>query len=469
VAESDLECQVFALAMQKEGAIDYFLDHLPTRVMQASGKGHSEFYSALKDFYSKTGADPIDGVAFKSWLSHETELYEALGGEEGVNLFFKELDDVELSTPEAVSGLLRYRYNKSRQAEVAGELHELVQSTDHSDDYVEKIDSLSEQIRQLNQTGVDPLQFVFDGERIASGADGLWELPSFLPTPFKSLNNAMGYSDDAGFMKGAVYAIIAESGKGKSTFAKTLMNHWVENDQTVLYINYEEPQRHWERILFTQITEKNVYRGSDISDVDKKHYTNIFKRKMREWNGRFLVQHDPETSDYEDMDRWVRDVASRNGAPDVVIIDTIQSMFLKGSGKNLPRWGQYEEMMIRLERLAKNLDAVVIITAQENSNRMKEKREVVQKSDAGGSLTIIQKSSATIFITDAKTEMADDSIDESIMQLQIPKNRITGTAYMLDPPLVRYNDEIKLYKELEMPPIERYESSLSIADIGDTY
>lgn len=469
MTENDLEYQVFALSMHKEGAIDYFLEHLPVEVLKASGKGHSEFYQTLIDFYNKTGCDPIDKVAFKSWLSNETDLYDALGGEEGVNLYLKALDEVEPSTPEAVSSLLRYRHNKAKQVLTVQELNEAVQNVDHTDDYVERVNALADEVRQLNQTGVDPLKSVFDGEKIADTAESLWELPNFLPTPFKSLNRAMGYSDESGFMKGAVHAILAASGKGKSTFAKNLMNHWVDEGRTVLYINYEEAKTHWERILFTQITEQNVYKGKELSEVDRKHYTQIFKKKMREWNGRFLVKHDPDTPYYEDMEIWVRDVASRNEPPDVVIIDTIQSMFLKGSGKNLPRWGQYEEMMVRLEKLAKDLDAAVIITAQENSNRMKEKREVVQQSDIGGSLSIAQKSSVTIFITDAKSESGDDSIDESVMQLQIPKNRITGVAFMMDPPLVKYNDEAKSYQELELPPLSRYESDLTVEDIGEPY
>lgn len=468
MADNDLEYQVFALSMQKEGAIDYFLEHLPVEILQEGGRGHGEFYAALCDFYNKTGADPIDPVAFRSWLKGETELYEALGGDDGIDIHLEEVKNTELSTPEAVSGLLRYRYNKKKQIEVTAELQEAVSVMDHSDAYVERVNSLADTIRQFNQNGADPLKSVFDGAQIANEAPGLWDLPNFLSTPFKSLNKAMGYSEDAGFMKGAVHAILAASGKGKSTFAKNLMNHWVETGNTVLYVNFEEAKTHWERILFTQITQQNVYKGAELSEVEKKHYTKLFQDKMREWDGRFLVKHDPETSYYEDMELWVRDVASRGIKPDVVIIDTIQSMFLKG-GKSLPRWGQFEEMMVRLEKLAKDLDAVFIITAQENSNRMKEKREVVQQSDIGGSLSIAQKSSITIFITDAKTESGDDSIDESVMQLQIPKNRITGVAFMMDPPLVKYHDESKSYKELDLPPIERYETSVSIDDIGEPY
>lgn len=470
MSDQELEYQVFALSMQKEGAIDYFIEHLPVEVIRDSGKGHAEFYTALIECYHKTGSNPIDPVVFRSWLESETDLHEALGGDEGTDAYMGLIRDVKPSTPQAVTGILRYRYNKKTQANLAEELHEAVQQKDHSDEYIDRVNHLADRIRQLNQSGVDPLKTVFDGERIADAAEGLWDLPSFLPTQFKSLNRAMGYSDKSGFMKGAVHAILAASGKGKSTFAKNLMNFWVDNGNTVMYLNYEEARAHWERILFTQITKQNVYRGDEISELQKRHYTEIFKQKMLDWNGRFLVKHDPETPYYEDMEIWVRDVANRNGNPDVLIIDTIQSLFLKGSGKSLPRWGQYEEMMVRLEKLAKDLDCVIIITAQENRDRIKEKREVVQQSDIGGSLAIAQKSSITIFITDAQSNMGDDSIEENIMQLQIPKNRITGVAFMMDPPLVRYHDESKSYEELELPPATNYEPNvLTLDEIGSPY
>jgi hypothetical protein len=95
------------------------------------------------------------------------------------------------------------------------------------------------------------------------------------------------------------------------------------------------------------------------------------------------------------------------------------------------------------------MNCAVIITAQENSNRMKEKREVVQQSDTGGSLAIQQKCAVTIFLTE-KRLISDETTDDNIMQLQIPKNRITGGAFMYDPPLVRYNDYKKTYEDYDI-------------------
>jgi len=50
-----------------------------------------------------------------------------------------------------------------------------------------------------------------------------------------------------------------------------------------------------------------------------------------------------------------------------------------------------------------------------------------------------------MFITSLAAVRDDDSIDPSLMQMQIPKNRITGGVFSMDPPIVRYDDESKSY------------------------
>jgi replicative DNA helicase len=274
----------------------------------------------------------------------------------------------------------------------------------------------------------------------------------------------MGYTNDGGFYKGAVHAIIAPSGKGKSTFAKCLANNWVENGHTVLYVNFEEALGHWERILMTQIIGRNVYAEAESwTPSERQKYLAMFRAKLEEWGNRLMVRHDPETPYFEDLERWLRDIIDYAETPEVVIIDTIQSMFTKG-GKGKPRWGEFEEMMVKLEKLARDMNCVLIITAQENSNRMKERREVVQQSDTGGSLAIQQKCAVTIFITEKKLISGDDAEDENIMQLQIPKNRITGSSFVYNPPLVKYVDSRKAYEEYEPVNKEDYDDTSSLLD-----
>jgi len=373
---------------------------------------------------------------------------------------------LELSNSEAITELVKHKARKRRQINYLQELQMILnQKGQKTPEDVLRIEKLTSQIRELeNQIHYNPLDKVTSGSDIIGRVDSLLDIPDFLPTQFKSLNRAMGYTDDGGFFRGAVHAVIAPSGKGKSTFAKCLANNWLDNGYRVLYVNFEEALGHWERILFTQIIEQNVYSESHKWSQDQKEsYMKIFKDKLSQWGDKLMVRHDPDTPYFEDLEFWLRDILGHNqNLPDVVIIDTIQSMFTRGKGK--ARWGEFEEMMVKLEKLARDMNCVLIITAQENANRMKEKREVVQQSDTGGSLAIQQKCAVTIFITEKRLATDDDTVDENIMQLQIPKNRITGSSFSYDPPLVKYVDFKKKYEEYDPITDDSYDSSSSLLD-----
>lgn len=466
--DTPIEYQVFALSLRQDGAIAHFAENLPDDIVGINHgqKGIHEFYLALLAYHSTTKLPIVDPIAFKEWLASETDIKEALGGNAGVDVMMDVLLSLELSTSDSVVQLIKHKANRRKQIDYLQELQVILnQKGVKSEKDLARISLITSEIRELeNQLNYDPLETLTTATDISNRAESLLDIPSFLPTQFKSLNRAMGYTDDGGFYKGAVHAVIAPSGKGKSTFAKCLANHWVESGHTVLYVNFEEALGHWERILMTQIIGKNVYAEAESwTPSERSKYLGIFKEKLSQWGNRLMVKHDPDTPYFEDLERWLRDIVDYAETPEVVIIDTIQSMFTKG-GKGKPRWGEFEEMMVKLEKLARDMNCVLIITAQENSNRMKEKREVVQQSDTGGSLAIQQKCAVTIFITEKKLISGDDSEDENIMQLQIPKNRITGSSFIYNPPLVKYIDSKKIYEEYEPVNKEDYDDTSSLLD-----
>lgn len=451
--EIPFDYQVLAACFRTENAIVRFKEELdPTDIGLVHGlTGIHEIYRSILSYHDKTGLNIVDPIAFKSWLKTETDIYEALGGSSGLDKFMSELMAIELSSTDSIIRLTEYRARKRRQLDKLQELKYLISGKSQtSEKELEKIHALTEQIKELeNDLDYDPLSSVRTSVDIASSLDDLWDIPPFLSTQFPSLNRALGYTDEGGFFRGGVHTIVALSGMGKSTMAKCLCNHWLDSGYTILFINFEEAQSHWERILMTQIIEKNVYAAaSSIDDQQKKQYTETFKRKLEEWGDRLMVRHDPDTLFFEDLEKWLRDILG-NGArkPDVVVIDTIQSMFTKTGGK--ARWGEFEQIMVRLEKLAKDMDAVFIITAQQNINATKEKRDVINQSDMGGSVTITQKSTVAMFLTPLKDASGDETISENLMQIQIPKNRITGTAFASSPPVVKYVDSIKMYVPFE--------------------
>jgi len=469
--EIPLEYQMFALCLKETGAVRYFNDNLSEDLVGLihGEKGVHEFYLAILSFYRSTNLEIVDPIAFKSWLSSETDIYDALGGSSGVTIMLEYIQGVEYSSKESVLELIKHKANKRKQINSLQELQILINKKGvKSQEDISRINELTSVIKDLeNQIKYDPFSKLTTGIDILNRADELLNIPDFIPTQFKALNRAMGYTDDGGFFKGAVHAIIAPSGKGKSTFAKCLANNWLDNGYRVLYVNFEEAIGHWERILMTQIIGENVYSEADKWTTEKKNQClKKFKSKMEQWGDRLMVRHDPDTPYFEDLEFWLRDLIGHNEkVPDIVIIDTIQSMFTRGAGKGKPRWGEFEEMMVRLEKLARDMNCALIITAQENSNRMKEKREVVQQSDTGGSLSIQQKCAVTIFITEKRLATQDETEDENIMQLQIPKNRITGSAFMYDPPLVRYNDYKKIYEDYEVICEDNYTESTELQEL----
>ena len=434
-------------------------------------KGIHELYGAILSFHRSTNLDIVDPIAFKSWLCSETDIYDALGGSSGVSIMLDYIVGVESSSKESVLELIKHKANKRKQINSLQELQILINKKGlKSEEDIARINELTSIIKDLeNQIKYDPFSKLTTGLDISNRADELLNIPDFIPTQFKALNRAMGYTDEGGFFKGAVHAIIAPSGKGKSTFAKCLANNWLDNNYRVLYVNFEEAIGHWERVLMTQIIGENVYSEAHKWSSEKKDFfLKKFKNKLDELGDRLMVRHDPDTPYFEDLEFWLRDLIGHSERlPDIVIIDTIQSMFTRGAGKGKPRWGEFEEMMVRLEKLARDMNCALIITSQENSNRMKEKREVVQQSDTGGSLAIQQKCAVTIFITEKRLASHDETEDENVMQLQIPKNRITGSTFMYDPPLVRYNDAKKIYEDYEVVSEESYVESTELQDLLD--
>ena len=457
-----LEYYIFSLSFKEKGAIEYFDKSLPENLVGTihGEKGVNELYKALISYHKNTGLDIVDKAAFKTWLQSETDIFSALGGSAGVDVMVDYIDSIDSPSPQAIVEMIKYKARKKQQSDFLRELEIITSKKGYkSDEDVLRITELTTLIKDIESNDrKNPFDDITTADDIMGRAHDLLDIPDFVPTQFKSLNRAMGYTDEGGFFRGAVHAIIAPSGKGKSTFAKCLANNWLDKGLRVLYVNFEEAIGHWERILMTQIIGENVYSESDKWTPEQKEAKlNIFKERLKSWGNRLMVRHDPDTPYFEDLENWLRGIIGKDfKAPDVVIIDTIQSMFTRGSGKGKPRWGEFEEMMVKLEKLARDLSCVLIITAQENSNRMKEKREVVQQSDTGGSLAIQQKCAVTIFITEKRLATDDETEDENIMQLQIPKNRITGSSFTYDPPLVRYVDSKKVYEEYEVVDSESY-------------
>lgn len=453
-SELPLEYQVFALSFKDEGAIRYFAENLPVKVVGAfdNSLGLKEFYQSLLQYHEITNASLVDPIGFRSWLETETNLYTAINELVGIDAFIDTITHLKVSNPEQVVAILKSRANKRNQMDALAELQRvLTKKENKTDEDNEKIGQLTSRIQQLQASvQYSPQDGLTTIEDIKNDLDHIFEIPEFLETPFKEYNKALGYTGNGGYVRGALHGVVAVSGFGKSTLVKNLCNHWLDMGYKVLFINYEETRSHWEKILLSQIIEKNVYAHSESwTEEELEHYKKIFIQRLEEWGDNLKVKHQPETSYYDDLDKWLRDLIGESvWIPDIVVIDTIQSLITKASKG--PRWSDYESMIINMERLAKDMNAAFILTAQQNNDALKEKREVIHQGDIGGSVSIVQKCSIISVITEKK--LLDDTEDERVMQIQIPKNRITGKQTTRDMPTLLYDDESKSYKEYVLSP-----------------
>jgi replicative DNA helicase len=457
--ELPLEYQVFALSFKDDDAVKYFADNLPVKTIGAfdDSLGLKEFYQSILEYHALTKSAPVDPIGFRSWLETETNLYTAINELVGIDAFMDTILNLKVSNPEQVTAVLKKRANTRTQMDHLKELTQLINKKDNKTEQDDKrIEILTTEIRRLEASvQYNPFEGVTSIEDIKSNADDIFDIPSFLPTPYASLNKALGYSETkGGFPRSAVSGVAAQSGFGKSTLTKCLVNHWLDLGLNVLFINFEETRNHWEKILFSQVIEDNVYsKAEKWTPQEKDLNKGKFFDRLNSWGDQLKVKHSPESSYYDDLERWIRDlVGDGQWKPDVIVIDTIQSLIARGVSGS--RWGEYEFMMINLERLAKDLDAAIILTAQLNNDAVKENREVIKQSDLGGSLTIFQKCSIIVVITEKKLLTDGDIMEARIMQLQIPKNRIMGMIPMHSVPTIRYDDNAKSYYEHTLTPAE---------------
>lgn len=448
----ELDLQILSASINNPEANNYFHNYL---IADAVGKptntfGMYQLYTNAIKCFSETGE--INPKVFKIWLSNYPDLYSELGGDKGYSELQEQLSSIEPIDYITLTRLGNKRLQKKVSMNKLEELNQLLQDDQSTDDQIQAATSeLVDRIKEAKDREPIALRRSQD---IAADIDGLWAKDNFIPTQFKKLNNLLGHSvDNGGVTRGNVYTIADMSGVGKSTFAKSLCVNWLDNGYKILFINFEEAQLHWETILFSQVVAQDIYRvkaegdSAFCSSLEKK-----FRKTLDKWGSNFMVRHDPDSVQYDDLEDWLKDLYynQESDRPDIVVIDTIQSLFKKGG--NGTRWGQFEEIMVRLEQLAKEMNAVFLITAQQNNNSLIHSKEELDQSDIGGGVTIVQKSSVVMFLVPAKSKedsgFGEEEQQTDLYNLRVIKNRITGKKSGQNPPIIRYDGDSKMFVDL---------------------
>lgn len=125
--------------------------------------------------------DIVDPVVFKNWIQLESNVFEALNGDEGINALMSVLSDMQLASPESVVQVLKHKDNKIKQKNYLKELEIILsQKGLKSDDDLARMNLIAAQITDLeNKINYNPLDGVVTAYQIIDKIDSLLDTPDF--------------------------------------------------------------------------------------------------------------------------------------------------------------------------------------------------------------------------------------------------------------------------------------------------
>jgi replicative DNA helicase len=388
-----------------------------------------------------------------NYIREDTDYYEAVGGDQLKDRLVS-LASMELGSWQQDSRRVQELYH---QRELASGL-QIAASIAAQQGNEAQLSELMNRINQIQQAmeGNDPLVGVTSVDDLLLDLETIEEMPDFIPTRYPGLNRSIGYDPvRGGLVRGAVHSIIGAPGSGKSTFTISLLVGFLQAGKTVAYANYEIAKFIWDKFFFANCTGCNPFRIREYPEGFFTGSKENFQKLLESWRGRLFVKHSHDTLFYEDIENWVKDLC-REVSVDVLIVDTLQSLEVFGRKTN-QRWQIYEYIMMRLERLAIEQNIAIIITGQENVNRMREGREEASMADTGGSISIEQKSAVVMHLIIPQTE------DVDTVEIQITKNRVVGTSMTQRPVQFIYDDHYKGHREYEPRPSKQEEEVKRVA------
>jgi len=435
VQENNSETRVLAHGFNTAGAVSAFLDE-GVKAEHFKSIANRKVWEAICYCHVDGSQDKGNINDVVNYIREETDDYDYLGGP-SLKERLVSLSSLDLGSPRNDAKKLKEDASRREMADTLQIAAQLAQERGNDKEFSEIMGRLN-QLRE--EITYDPLDGVMQADDLLSSLDTIDQMPDFVPTRFPSLNAAIGYDPQrGGLAKGAVHALVGAPGAGKSTFTISLLTGFLESGQSVAFANFEITESLWVKFFFANCTGCNTLRMKDYPQGFFERSKEKFSRLMKEWEDRVFIKHSHSSLFYEDIETWIRDV-SRDKSIDVLIVDTLQSLEV-GSRKYATRWQAYEHIMMRLERLALDLNVAVLITGQENVNRIKEGRETASISDTGGSVAIEQKSAVVMHLIVPSDEIVD------WVEIQLTKNRVVGKISDASTIQFQYDDNYKGHRE----------------------
>lgn len=167
-----------------------------------------------------------------------------------------------------------------------------------------------------------------------------------LPT-FEFLNGTGGE-----MFKGALATVFAPSGMGKTAIKTHVTRHLITKGLKVLYLAFEEPIENFNERMIRGLIGKTAHQFKELTDEVKRDLTREFFNKKNIKRGELIVQQHG-TLYVEDLPDLIDNLEEDAGFEfDVIVIDYLKHVKLRGAGKNTQEYQEIEEVSRHLKKLA---------------------------------------------------------------------------------------------------------------------
>ena len=183
----------------------------------------------------------------------------------------------------------------------------------------------------------------------------------------------------SGFIGGETWAVSAPTGGGKTQIVSQMVNQVLLQNGRVMYLSLEMPTR---RIL-ARLVGANVARNpKKIIEGRSGMPPEMLRNKIRFFQAQRIIVRD-DLLELTAIEKFVRDHIGRGEPLDVIVIDFLQNIALKGVSMQIERMAT---AAVRLQALARETKTCVIVLSQLSNEAVRDKGQGVMNFRYGNEL-----------------------------------------------------------------------------------
>jgi len=183
----------------------------------------------------------------------------------------------------------------------------------------------------------------------------------------------------SGFVGGETWALSAPTGGGKTQLVSQFANEVALQNGRVMYLSLEMPAR---RILARLIGANTAQNPKKVMEGRSGMPVSMLKNKIRFFQAQNVILRD-DLLELTQIEKFVRDHVGRGERLDLVIVDFLQNIALKGVSMQIERMAT---AAVRLQALARETKACVVVLSQLSNEAVREKGQGVMNFRYGNEL-----------------------------------------------------------------------------------